>query len=468
MNLFGLNKQLKNFNNKEKDKIANMLNINKDAYLEFENKYKEYLLKKETNNFFKINTKQMANEMTGILINCPEINDIIDRIVFELMNKTIVWNYNGKNVETNKFDKDVKIVSKEDILSLPEKVRPQLTGSLYMSDIEEPSCTSLLSFYNMFLNEKNPNKKMQAYNIFRQGLDILDLDDITYKIIGTNPNSMGFWLPKIVDAIKYQSFFKIPNTSIIKVPLPLLQLTRLAYDSLTRTTLDIVDKYCYNVFNLKNDKNYFIKTGTYSSKFDFRNAKVTGEKEVRELGEYLLFIHHQALQMASPLNNVSIYGVSTTNEWVVRDFIEDREDNPCIYKGLPLHTEYRIFVDFDTKEIIGYSPYWEPDTMTKRFGEAKDSNNPDMIHDYIIYKKHEDTLAKRYAENIEKVKMNLLTLIENVEGITGQWSMDIMQNENDFWIIDMALAINSALNNCVPREKLKPIEENWIPEKEVL
>ena len=43
-----------------------------------------------------------------------------------------------------------------------------------------------------------------------------------------------------------------------------------------------------------------------------------------------------------------------------------------------------------------------------------------------------------------------------------------MQNENDFWIIDMALAKNSALNNCVSREKLKPIEENWIPEKEVL
>ena len=44
----------------------------------------------------------------------------------------------------------------------------------------------------------------------------------------------------------------------------------------------------------REDKEYFIKTGTYSSKFDFRNARVSGPKEVRELGEYLLFIHFHA------------------------------------------------------------------------------------------------------------------------------------------------------------------------------
>lgn len=57
--------------------------------------------------------------------------------------------------------------------------------------------------------------------------------------------------------------------------------------------------------------------------------------------------------MASPLSQPSIYGVSTTNEWVVREFIPDKEGNPCIYKGLPLHTEYRVFVDCDTDEVLG-------------------------------------------------------------------------------------------------------------------
>ena len=38
-----------------------------------------------------------------------------------------------------------------------------------------------------------------------------------------------------------------------------------------------------------------------------------------------------------------------------------------------------------------------------------------------------------------------------------------MQNGDDFYIIDMALADNSALNDCVPKGMLKKTEENWIP-----
>ena len=64
---------------------------------------------------------------------------------------------------------------------------------------------------------------------------------------------------------------------------------------LTPATLRIVDEFCYKAFELDPQKEYFIKTGTYSSKFDFRNAHVVGEREVNELGEYLLFIHYQAL-----------------------------------------------------------------------------------------------------------------------------------------------------------------------------
>mgnify|MGYP000902759915 CR=1 FL=1 len=93
-------------------------------------------------------------------------------------------------------------------------------------------------------------------------------------------------------------------------------------------------------FDLDVNKKYFVKTGTYSSKFDFRNALVQGEQEVRELGEYLLFIHFQALQMASPLTQPIIYGVSTTNEWVVREFIEDVENNPNMEDIMKMKIKY--------------------------------------------------------------------------------------------------------------------------------
>lgn len=39
-----------------------------------------------------------------------------------------------------------------------------------------------------------------------------------------------------------------------------------------------------------------------------------------------------------------------------------------------------------------------------------------------------------------------------------------MQNGNDFYVIDMALAEVSALNHCIPKGKLKKYQENWIPD----
>ena len=93
------------------------------------------------------------------------------------------------------------------------------------------------------------------------------------------------------------------------------------------------------------------------------------------------------------------------------EYIKDKESNPCIYKGLPFHTEYRLFVDFDSNEVLGISPYWEPDIMKQRFGHAKDAGSPHNVHDYIIYLKHEETLMKRYEENkdmlVEKVQQML-------------------------------------------------------------
>lgn len=47
--------------------------------------------------------------------------------------------------------------------------------------------------------------------------------------------------------------------------------------------------------------------------------------------------------------------------------------------------------------------------------------------------------------------------------IHGQWSLDIMQNGDDFYIIDMSVAGDSALIECVPTHLLKVKEEDWIP-----
>lgn len=177
------------------------------------------------------------------------------------------------------------------------------------------------------------------------------------------------------------------------------------------------------------------------------------------MGEYFLFVHN----MSRNLGFMS-YGVATTNEWVVREFIPDKEDNLTIYHGLPLHTEYRVFVDFDTKEVLGIHPYWDPDVMKKHFSEKSRPGDPDAYHDYCTYSVNEDKLMQRYEKNKDIVCEHARNIVFLDNELAGQWSVDIMQNGDDFWLIDMAPAFLSAFHECIPAGKLKITEQDWLPE----
>lgn len=466
--------QEKRASRKRKEQIAELLKVDANALAEFEQTYKKMALEPpvESDNLFDYNAKQAAAENPRPIINV-DTEDIIERIIAELVSQTrrthfscdgkvsttnLVGKYHGQPVED-----DAPLVTVEEINGLPEQVRPQLTGHLMHVDIDAPGYQMVLGYYIDYLrNPDSPAGKL-AYNHFLQGLDILDLDSILYQVIGMNMNSIGHWLPQLCEGIATQSFFKIPETTTITVPLSLLQLTRQPYGALTETTLAIVDRYCEEVFSLDRNKDYFVKTGTYSSKYDFRNCHVKGAAEVKELGEYLLFIHFQALQMASPLSKPTIVGACTTNEWVVRDFIQDKENAPSIYKGMPLHTEYRVFVDMDNNSVMGISPYWEPSVMEHRFSMCDDADNPHQTHDYIVFRMYKDNLMARYEQNKNLVISKIGEMLPFIN-LHGQWSIDVMQNGDDFYIIDMALAANSALVECVPKNLLKPAHIDWVPQ----
>ena len=473
--MFGLEKLFnKDEDKKRKDKIAQLLKTSPELLEQFENEYRSRCLTDEAelgSGFFDVNSRQASAAVREKQV--PDdydeeyLQSVINRAVDELVSETEILKVSNTHIEKAAgpaLPAGTEMLSAKEVNSIEPQLRPMATGLLAKFDLDPkmPTYATLLENLSYSLDAKTDKRKADFYNLFRQGLDMLDIDPITYKILGMNRNSMGYWLPKIADAVWREGFFKIPNTIIAKVPMSLLQLSRLDYISMTPTTLKIVDDWAMKVFELDPNKSYFIKNGVFSSKFDFRNAMVTTEKEVRELGEYLLYIQSQASEMAHPLNQPIIYGAATTNEWVVREFIEDVEGNPTIYKGLPLHTEYRVFVDFDTDEVLCVVPYWEPETMKNRFANMDDAASPHQRHDYIVYKMHEETLMKRYEENKHNVVSHISALIGNVD-LEGQWSIDIMQNGEDFWLIDMATASTSAFKDWIPEGKLKPAKEDWIP-----
>lgn len=439
----------RNYTKAELDLVALLLKDNPERQREFENLYEQFEVDTENLNLFQQNAAKVIDKSDKFLALSEGAETLVNQIVEELVSQTVFWD--SSKGEVLPSPQPVRyLTDSKTFLSLQDKGL-QFSGYLCKQDMPESSSKALLSQYKSYV--KTGHKIF--YDLFRQGLDILDLDPFVYELLNHDPNTMSNWLFAIKEVVDQTNFFKIPRTRIIKVPLALLQSTRVyEYQDLSPLSLEIINRYAQKVFDLNLENDYFIKTGTFSSKFDFRNAKVTKGQEVTELGSYLWFIQHQASQFASPLNNRVVYGVSSNNEWAVREFIDDKEDNPTIYNGLPLHTEYRVFVDFDTEEIIGISPYWEPSVMKEHFLELGSLNDVQKQHDYINYINHEETLMKRYEENKSLVVSEVSKLLKDCK-LKGQWSIDIMQNGSDFWLIDMARASESALSECVPKEKLK-------------
>jgi hypothetical protein len=99
------------------------------------------------------------------------------------------------------------------------------------------------------------------------------------------------------------------------------------------------------------------------------------------------------------------------------------------------------------------------EVMDTRFRENR---TPHDVHDVITFNMAVDRLEKTYNDNLDKVKEMVQELLENNVEMEGQWSIDIMQTGDKFYLIDMAVAENSFYYDRVPKELRKPSEEKWL------
>ena len=276
------------------------------------------------------------------------------------------------------------------------------------------------------------NKDGSQEGLISRIKSVSDLSSKLYDEFADNPNSIGNWLPKIERANNKAGYpFLIPKTKIWRLPIEVAQFIRVSYEDTSEVSRKLFNEMIFKFFELDNDKEYFIKTGTFSSKFEFRNAHIA-KGEAREMGEYFQVINNFAM----------VLGAAHSVELCVREYIDDVEDNPTIYSGMPLRTEFRAFVDFDSDKIIGVVPYWNPIVMKRAFNMK---NAPATIQqDLITYVKHEDKLMREYNDYLSEVKNKLKRLIPNVD-LKGEYSVDIMKNGEDLYLIDMATMESSAL-----------------------
>lgn len=444
------------------EQIAEILKTSPEALAAFTASYSSF--EEATNvadeeNLFATNSRQAARARRQEKPDstAPAVDELISRIADELEQTPAL------PVGPSPASGDQVTIA--EVNALPEAERPQLTGTMMRKDIADDAypviLSQLIAARQRFLPQGIEQGTPQAIAM----LDTMDLDPVMYQMLSQNPAAMSHWLPALEQAVAATGVFRVPETTIRQVPLPILQMTRLDYSELTATTLAIIDEWTRRAFDLDETKDHFIKTGTFSSKFDFRNARVPAGQETREIGQYLTFIQFQANQMASPLNGRPTAGVSTTNEWVVREWIEDESGSPSIYHGMPLRTEFRVFIDCDEDSVLAVAPYWDPEVMLERFERGADAGDPDMRHDAIIFRTHLPVLMERFERLKDTVQQEVERMLPELD-LAGQWSLDIMANDDageQLYAIDMAPATSSALGHHVPRGMLKHEQTDWLP-----
>lgn len=274
---------------------------------------------------------------------------------------------------------------------------------------------------------------IQDHHLLSRLLSISDLTPSVYKRFADNPNSMVNWFEPLKAAVQQSvSNFKIPETKMLRLPIELAQFIRLEYQDTSQHDKDMFDKIIFDEFELEDDKTYFIKTGNFSSKFQFANAKCS---EPREMGQYFSVINNFGMSL----------GAGQSIDLVVREYIEDVENNPTIYNGMPLRTEFRAFVDCDKNKVLGVAPYWHPVVMKR----ALKHGLADSIQaDYKTYQAHEDKLNREFNTHVSHVTKEIQALLPKLE-LSGRWSIDVMKNGDDFYIIDLALMDESALTDLI-------------------
>ncbi|MGT2744603.1 hypothetical protein ACVRW4_04520 [Streptococcus phocae subsp. phocae] len=293
----------------------------------------------------------------------------------------------------------------------------------------------------------NKNELYQEIKeILKHNTPIVECSTSLVDAMKNNPNDMGNYLPKISQQVKECGLI-IPKTLIINLPPEFVVET---YDSKwTDEKKKIINDLILEHLTDEGFKDdiLFIKTGTFSNKFNFKQCQTNRECLI---DNFIEILYESAL-----------CGAGTVTTLIVREYIEEDEDSFYIYNGMPLRNEIRYFVDFDNKKVLGYADYWNEKAMTKLIGEdlnlnesIAESNNTDGLPEY---KKQRYTDFKnwyrwhrtRKENTLQETYQNTITFIENLvnqdSDFKGRWSIDIMPCKDKFYFIDAALMDQSAL-----------------------
>lgn len=281
----------------------------------------------------------------------------------------------------------------------------------------------------------------------------------SYEEAVVNPNSFNFWFRRLV-GYDNTSPFKIPETVCFELPFDRWEW--LTSDSYKPEDIQEFSNYLNGVLRRSGmkPKEYFIKTGTFSNKFDFEKCHIT---DTSQLGDKFLDVFY----------NDMMFGAGSTPHVVIREFIPSNAKY-YIYNGMPLRRELRFFWDFDEGKLLGHSLYWHPEDMKQLVKGMFENDNAiekffanhhamtemeiynddkfTSLRDYIIFRKFHEENKDEYEKDLANIIPELTNFLLANKDLTadplkGKWSVDIMHEDGEYYLIDAAQMEKSALVN---------------------
>ena len=320
-------------------------------------------------------------------------------------------------------------------LKVPKSLVQFAKGRLFRTD-GLPVDDTTAALLERHREPTDPEARSRIEALLSRIMSVSDLTPQLYSQFANNPNSIANWFPALHASIEAApgTPLSTPRTRILRLPIELAQFMRVEYQDTNQVSRQAFNEVVFSGLGLADDQTYFLKTGTFSSKFQFANARCA---EPREAGEYLQVVNNLAMML----------GAGSTVDICARDYIEPMEGTPTIYGGMPLRCEFRAFVDLDDLRLMGVVPYWHPSVMVKALALADDAAGLGHIRgDRPVYEAEEPRLTAEFHRLLPAVSGAVGSLVpELATRLSGAWSLDIMADRGTLYAIDMAVLPESAL-----------------------
>ncbi len=264
---------------------------------------------------------------------------------------------------------------------------------------------------------KFPPENVMAYN--------------TWLRMVCNPNNFSFWYERVKDCglkIPASVYYQFSYDDVCEFISYVYGEDKHMDDKKLDFKRKIVNPLLSKFSSICKSNELFIKNATFSNKFDFASCHIHGNADISST-------------VTDSLGNINytglLVGADGFNEVVIREYIKPVINFGKIYNGMVLRPEFRVFYDFDKHKVLYTVNYWD-------YQYCKEYLN---VEDKAVFANAEAQLNKYFEQHVDEVEKLVSEHMPHA-WLEGKWSIDIMMNdENDFYLIDMALAENSAYWN---------------------